>query len=132
MKSIITYINESSNKFDKLVNELTNTVDYNEAVNIIKEHFSNSDEKISDSEIKKRFLGQKPDKIRHGEQAEENGDIIEFLMDKDLLYPGEGEYSIEAEAEDCVYTADVIKYEGYTIINLAEDLGDDYSILLIF
>ena len=35
MKSIITYINEYSNKFDKLVNELTNTVDYNEAVNII-------------------------------------------------------------------------------------------------
>lgn len=132
MKSIITYINESSNKFDKLVNELTNIVDYNEAVNIIKEHFNNSDEKISDSEIKKLFLGQKPDKIRHGEQAEENGDIIEFLMDKDLLYPGEGEYSIEAEAEDCVYTADAIKYEGYTIINLAEDLGDDYSILLIF
>ena len=132
MKSIITYINESSNKFDKLVNELTNIIGYNEAVNIIKEHFSNSDENISDSEIKKLFLGQKPDTIRYGKQAQENGDIIEFLMDKDLLYPGEGEYSIEAEAEDCVYTADVIKYEGYTIINLAEDLGDDYSILLIF
>ena len=60
-----------------------------------------------------------------------NKDTIRNWIKKENGY-NEGEYSIEAEAEDCVYTADVIKYEGYTIINLTEDLGDDYSILLIF